>query len=176
MPPRTQQTDPVQMPEQESTRLRKWVARCCSPRRTMTLVLFLTGTIGSLASFTLLNAGVTHFCIRYALAVLIAYGALIGLLALWGQYEARRYRRNDNSSARSPTSNLLDRGGDVWPQWDTDGPSAGDGAVRGGGGRFGGGGASSSFSNTSSVATSNAILGKGGSGECIGFAEVSDYR
>ncbi|HEY8559808.1 MAG TPA: hypothetical protein VIL74_05350 [Pyrinomonadaceae bacterium] len=57
--------------------------RLFMPRFQMTVILFLTGMIGFLASFLLLRAGVGGMWIRYPLAILGAYSAFLLLLRLW---------------------------------------------------------------------------------------------
>lgn len=133
-------------------RLRVWVAKRCSPRSTMMLMLLGTTASGSLASYLLLHAGVTHFGIRYAFAVLAAYATLVGLIGLWSHYEARRLGRDEPSSGSSgKSSNLLESDSVDLSSGSGGGSGSGSGSggrFGGGGGRSGGAGASSSFSES----------------------------
>jgi hypothetical protein len=155
-----------------NARFRNWVARRCSPRSTMILIMFATTAAGSIASFILLHAGVTHFGIRYSLAVLAAYGTLVALISLWGRYEARRLEQGDApSGARGTVANFVDAGGgDIWPGWGGGGGGTSASARVSGGGKFGGGssggaGASASYDNASTPAiASSAGPGRSSSG------------
>jgi hypothetical protein len=131
-------------------RIRNWVSQRCSPRAAMSVLLVATTAAGSLASFVLLHAGVTHFGIRYALAVLASYTVLIGLIRLWVRYEARRLEAGDGGSRGG--ANVLDlvdgngsSGGSSW------GGGGGGGRIAPGGGRFGGAGASGSYDDGAST-------------------------
>lgn len=53
------------------------------PRLQMSLIVSLTGLAGLLASASLLKLGLHSMAWRYPLALLIAYGAFLGLLWLW---------------------------------------------------------------------------------------------
>ena len=131
-----------------TTRLRAWVARRCSPRSTMILMMFGTTAVGSIASYLLLHAGVTHFAIRYALAVMASYATLVALIGLWCRYEVRRLEKGDTPSGRRGTrSNLADGDGIDVLQGSGGGSGSGSGSSgpAGGGGGSGGAGASSSF-------------------------------
>jgi hypothetical protein len=147
------------------TRLRNWVAQQCSPRGAMVLIMFGTTAAGSVTSFLLLHAGVTHFGIRYALAVIVAYATLVGLIGLWGIYEARRLGQKDAPARSHGTgSNLVDGGGgiNIWPVSGGGGSSAGSSArFAGGGGRFGGAGASAAYDSDGSTPAVAASAGSG---------------
>src|SRR5262245_18684524 len=130
----------------DRTRLRAWVAKRCSPRGAMTLILAGTTGAGSVASYLLLHAGVTHFGIRYALSILTAYSVLLALIHLWSRYEMRRIGGGGKRGSVDfgDALNLADTGGGG-SSFSTG--SGGGGGLRfgGGGGRFGGGGASAAF-------------------------------
>lgn len=151
-------------------RLRAWVAKRCSPRSTMTLMLLGTTASGSLASYLLLHAGVTHFGIRYALAVLTAYATLVGLIGLWSHYEARRLGRGDAPQKPGGKSSSLLEGDSIDLSSGSGGGSSGSGGgarIGGGGGRSGGAGASSSFSESatpSNAKSFNPVSSGGGGG------------
>ena len=118
--------------------MRSELLRSQNPRLQMLVILVLTGGFGFLASWGLLQAGVSALWLRYPVAVALAYGFFLALLRLWLGYQRRRQGRRDRSV---DLSNLLDV-----PVGDLGG-AAGRGAAEAGrfagaGGRFGGGGAS----------------------------------
>ncbi len=53
------------------------------PRLQMVLIVALTGGAGLLASFTLLQLGLTSMTLRYPLALVLAYGFFLFLLWVW---------------------------------------------------------------------------------------------
>lgn len=97
------------------------------PRLQMMVIVALTGGIGFLASYLLLDAGMTAMWQRYPASVGTAYLAFLVLLWLWAiTFQSRAYEYLD-----IPTGN---------------GPGGGGyGGHGGGGGQSGGGGASASF-------------------------------
>ena len=131
----------------------------------MISMMLATTAAGSIASYVLLHMGVSHFGVRYALAVLAAYGALFGMIVLWARYEERRLLNGDD--ARSDASDALDvlNGGNSGGS-----TSSGGGSPRfaGGGGRSAGGGASASYEVASPraalVSSGSAKSGGGGGG------------
>jgi uncharacterized membrane protein YgcG len=136
--------DALAQPRAEG-RIRNWVSQRCSPRVAMSVLLLATTAAGSLASFVLLHAGVTHFGIRYALAVLASYAVLIGLIRLWVRYEARRLEGGNGGSPANALDLLDGNGSSSGSSWGGGGGGGGSGRLSAGGGRFGGGGASGSY-------------------------------
>ena len=61
------------------------------PRIQVSLLLSLTGLAGFLVSFSLLHLGVPWMWVRYPIAVLIAYGIFLVLLALWLWFQRRSF-------------------------------------------------------------------------------------
>ncbi len=106
------------------------------PRSQMTLLVSLTGASGLLASFLLLQAGMSNMALRYPMSLLVAYGVFFLLLWLW-----LRTRAEDWSDAPDPGVGFPDLSPDMTT-------ASGHGTPpfsSGGGGNFGGGGASASF-------------------------------
>ena len=64
-------------------RMRERLESQSAPRLQMSLIVSLTGLAGLLASASLLKLGLHSMAWRYPLALLIAYGAFLGLLWLW---------------------------------------------------------------------------------------------
>ena len=62
----------------ESVSQRLWF-----PRLQVSLILLLTALSGFLTSFLLLSQGVLKMWLRYPVAIVVAYGVFLGLLALW---------------------------------------------------------------------------------------------
>ncbi|RDZ28379.1 hypothetical protein [Lysobacter silvisoli] len=115
-------------------RLRSHLEHAHWPRLQMMVIVALTGGIGFLASYLLLDAGMTAMWQRYPAAVGIAYLVFMALLWLWAvTFQSRAYEYLDVSPGNGGSS----------------------GSFGGGGGQSGGGGASASFdSPASSMQTS----------------------
>ena len=64
-------------------RMRERLESQSAPRLQMSLIVSLTGLAGLLASASLLKLGLHSMALRYPAALLIAYGAFLGLLWLW---------------------------------------------------------------------------------------------
>ena len=115
-------------------RVRRLLLRQGMPRLQMSLILFVTGLSGFLASFALLHAGVSRMWLRYPVAVLLAYAAFLLLLRLWLFYQERRGRQSSADFDLSGADGVsLDLSADV-------GGAVAD-AGFGGGGDFAGAGA-----------------------------------
>ena len=116
------------------------------PRLQMLLLVGLTGAVGFLVSYTLLQLGFTVMWSRYLLALVVAYGVFLGLLWLW---------------LRSRPDASLD-----FPSYGEAGSSpCGDSAgsdFSGGGGSGGGGGASGNFDSAQGlpIESANDSLGE----------------
>ncbi|SDY18592.1 hypothetical protein SAMN04487939_101133 [Lysobacter sp. yr284] len=111
----------------EIARLRERLERDHWPRLQMSLIVLLTGAVGFLASFALLQAGLHGMALRYPLAACAAYAAFLLLLWTWARSRGRALDNID----------LPDFGG----------PGGGPSSAgwNGGGGHSGGGGAHAGF-------------------------------
>ncbi|MEH6414020.1 hypothetical protein [Pseudomonas sp. CGJS7] len=121
----------------EVSRLRAYLERAHWPRVQMSLIVLLTGAVGFLASFSLLElAGLGHMALRYPLATVCAYLAFLGLLWTWARTRChdawQELDAPDFSSGPHPSA-----------------PNCG-GSWQGGGGQSGGGGSSSGFESQAS--------------------------
>jgi hypothetical protein len=59
-------------------------------------IMFVTALAGFLASVLLLKAGVEQMWLRYPLAVLIAWGAFLGLVRFWAELERATMRMDED--------------------------------------------------------------------------------
>lgn len=117
--------------------MRERLARDRFPRLQMALIVALTGGLGLLASFVLLQLGLDTMALRYPLALGCAYAFFLGLLWLW---------LRTNAADHADLAHLLDLpDGGLAPRADTAAT-----VHSGGGGDFGGGGASASFDDPGS--------------------------
>ena len=120
-------------------RVRRLLMRRSLPRVLMSLILAATGAAGFVASFLMLHLGVSRMWLRYALAVLFAYGVFIVLLRVWLFLHGRDVR-GDASGMELDVADMgaeivLDAAGRPLPAPD----------IFGGGGDFGGAGAGGSW-------------------------------
>ena len=97
------------------------------PRLQMFLIVCLTGAVGFIISFILLDAGMTAMWIRYGIAMMVAYLAFMGLLWIW---------LHSKSSDYSDFPDITNVGDNV---------ETGSKVLQGQGGGFGGAGANGSF-------------------------------
>nr|MBA3240311.1 hypothetical protein [Acidobacteriota bacterium] len=115
-------------------RVRRLLLRQGMPRLQMSLILFVTGLAGFLASFALLHAGVSRMWLRYPVAVLLAYAAFLLMLRLWLFYQQRKGRESSaDFDLPGADGASLD--------WSADVSGAVNNAGFGGGGDFAGAGA-----------------------------------
>jgi hypothetical protein len=119
--------------EQRIAKVERELMRHSSPRLQVSVIFAITGLVGFLTSFVMLQAGIHAMWLRYAVAILIAYGAFLLLLRLW-LWMQRRSREDIDV----PDLGSLDIGSGS-------GGSGGGSGWSGGGGNFGGGGASGSW-------------------------------
>jgi hypothetical protein len=117
-------------------KIRRRLVNRSFPRLQMSLMVSLTGAAGFVASYLLLQLGVTTLWLRYLLACGLAYGVFFGLLRLWMHWQL------DTPLASSSSA----------PSLDLPLPSLGEGGgadvvgdAMASGGEFAGGGASTSF-------------------------------
>jgi len=75
--------------------LERYFERRSYPRTVLTLLLIITGLVAFFASYAMLRAGVDHMWLRYPIAVLIGYGALLALIRLWVEVEFSRFDPED---------------------------------------------------------------------------------
>ena len=143
-------------------RVRRLLLRQGMPRLQMSLILFVTGLAGFLASYALLHAGVSRMWLRYPVAVLLAYAVFLLLLRLWLFYQQRRGRE---SSANFDLSGVdgasLDLSADIGGAFND--------AAFGGGGDFAGAGAGGGWGApdtgcVGAAAPESFVGGGGGSG------------
>ncbi|MGH8079327.1 MAG: hypothetical protein ACREP7_02050 [Lysobacter sp.] len=85
----------------EVSRLRAYLERAHWPRLQMSLIVLMTGAIGFLASYLMLNTGLHAMGLRYPLAVGCAYLAFLALLWTWA-------RSHCWARSRDPERNYLD--------------------------------------------------------------------
>jgi hypothetical protein len=131
---------------------KKQLERDSFPRLQMGFIVAVTGGVGLLMSFLLLQSGMRSMALRYPFALAVAY--LVFLLLLWAWLRAKE----DDFSNIPDFSNAM-------PNLSGNGHSAP--FQSGGGGDFGGGGASGSFDGS----TSQSFAGADGSaGDSIGDA------
>jgi hypothetical protein len=127
------------------------------PRIQMSLIVGTTGAAGVLASYLLLNAGLTSMMLRFPLALVAAYFIFLTLIWVWLRAEAVDLPHSFDALNGLPHwSGLGSRGA----------ASSGGLPVRGGGGSFDGAGASASFDAplTTDLADSITTGSDGGSG------------
>jgi hypothetical protein len=105
------------------------------PRLQMGLIVAVTGGVGLLMSFLLLQSGMGSMAIRYPFALAVAY--LVFLLLLWAWLRAKEDDFTDIPDLSNAMPNVSGSGHSAPFQ-------------SGGGGDFGGGGASGSFDGPSS--------------------------
>ena len=134
----------------------------------MIAMMLATTAAGSIASYLLLHMGISHFGVRYALAVVAAYGTLFGMIVLWARYEERRLLKGDDAGRKNASDALDLVNGDNSGGNTSLGDGGGGESPRfsGGGGRSAGGGASGSYEDASSraafVSSGSAQSGGGG--------------
>ncbi|MEW5754871.1 MAG: hypothetical protein AB1810_01075 [Pseudomonadota bacterium] len=128
----------------------------------MLLIVAITGAAGFLASYWLLQAGLTEMWVRYLCAFGVAYLVFLFLLWLWLRTSAEDYTDVPDLSGLPPSSG---RSGDIAPGYG------------GKGGNFGGGGASGSYDGPMSTtnafdntATSTTLDSRGAVGDALGAA------
>lgn len=89
-------------------RMRERLESQSAPRLQMSLIVSLTGLAGLLASASLLKLGLHSMAWRYPAALLIAYGAFLGLLWLWLRSRAEDWADlGDGADAVDLTANMV---------------------------------------------------------------------
>lgn len=130
------------------------------PRLQMTLIAALTGGVGFLASYVLLNLGLDTMALRYPAALALAYVMFLFFVWLWLRTDAEDYGDMGDFLANMPTSS----GGGCKPDVTMQ---------SGGGGDFAGAGASGSFDGPQTLAHEDAAAAEG-IGEAIGSVADTD--
>ncbi|WP_291020391.1 hypothetical protein [Hydrogenophaga sp.] len=131
------------------------------PRLQMGLLVALTGAAGLLASFLLLQAGLSAMWLRYPLALALAYLVFLALLWLWLRTRAEDWL------ADAPAGSG-DGGAGASRGAASSGPHE---PVSGGGGDFGGAGASAGFDAPASAPPGPIASGGSSSGFDVGDAD-----
>jgi hypothetical protein len=108
-------------------RIQESLQRRSYPRTQMALLVTMTGCLGFLASYGLLQLGLDTIWLRYLAALCVAYLGFLGLLRAW-----IRYRTTDLGSLEVDPSAF-------------DVPGDAPASFQGGGGSFGGAGASGAY-------------------------------
>jgi hypothetical protein len=148
-------------------RLNAWLAKHFSLRLHMTLILVATFAVGLLTVHGLFAIHVAKLWMRYAIAVIVAYGAFLGLLKIWLFYFAIciRHAHGKSSSGGADISDFCDFSGGG----SSSGSSSSISDLSSGGGKFGGGGASGSWGTAEPQPVITAPL-KSGSSSGGGFS------
>jgi hypothetical protein len=128
----------------------------------MSLILLATITAGVVATNVMLQVHLNRLWLRYAIAVLLAYGAFLFLVKCWLFYLGVRARRERTRVAIDCPIDLLDAVCDLGDLGDI-GNSVVD-TLENAGGRFGGGGSSGSWAEPPSPSGVVAPSGGGGGG------------
>jgi hypothetical protein len=104
--------------------LANYFAKRSHPRQTLALLIVITGLVGFLASVAMLHAGLSSMAIRYPIAVLVAWCALLALIRVWVELEKRRFdpdaaelREALESEDRGNPSGGLLRDRHSWLDW-----------------------------------------------------------
>ena len=150
-------------------RLNAWLTKHFSLRLHMTVILVATFAVGLLTVHGLFVIHVAKLWMRYAIAVIVAYAAFLGLLKIWLFYFAIciRHAHGKGSSGGIDTSDFCDfsSGGS------SSGSSSSISDFSSGGGKFGGGGASGSWGTAEPQSVVAApVKGSGGGGSGGGFS------
>lgn len=114
--------------------LQGYFERKSLPRLIITGILIFTGIFGFALSYSLLKMGVIEMWIRYPIAVLVSYGAFLGLLRIWVEVEFSRFRVDDpeiqaamtDMSRREQKKWIRETSDTGWLDW-LDLPDFGDG-------------------------------------------------
>lgn len=150
-------------------RFSAWMKHRYFLRIHMTLILVATFLSGMVATKLMQEAHLNKLWLRYAVAVLFAYGAFLLLIKCWLIYLGIRARRQRATLTDLPSdfADAVCDLGNVGFDWSGDfgggGGSSVSDAFEGGGGSFGGGGASGSWGiDAEDVAKSVTVPSPGG--------------
>lgn len=131
----------------------------------MSLILAGTFLAGLLATKILLALELNRLWLRYAVAVVFAYGCFLILIRVWLWYIGFSARRSGDDGSDLPVE-ILDLVSDAG--------SFGGSGLDGGGGKFGGGGATGSYDAPPAAMARVAPLRGGGGGSGGGFSIDAD--
>ncbi len=79
--------------------LRVYFAQKRWPRLAMSIIVIATGGVGALVSWWMLRSGLDQMWMRYPLALLVAWGAFLGLVRLWAEVESRYFHADEDIAA-----------------------------------------------------------------------------
>ena len=136
--------------------VRRRLLRKSIPRIQVTLILSLTALAGFLTSFILLRLDVIQMWLRYSVAILVAYGVFLILLAIWLWLQRRSLDIDLPGVEFFPGGSL--------------GPA--ESLNFGGGGDFGGAGAGSSWQAEASSSLSATSTGGGSSSSSVSALDL----
>jgi hypothetical protein len=153
-------------------RLNGWLAKHFSLRLHMTLILVATFAVGLLTVHGLFAIHVAKLWMRYAIAVIVAYGAFLGLLKIWLFYFAICIRHAHGQSSSGGGGDISD-----FCDFSSGGSSGGSSSsvseLSSGGGKFGGGGASGSWGTAEpQPVIAVPVKSSGGSGGGLGGLDL----
>lgn len=140
-------------------RVKKRLMHASFPRLQMTLIVALTGGVGLLSSFVMLQLGVETMAIRYPLALAVAYLFFLFCLWLWLRTKAQDYIDLPDWTLALPGPRMSTRLPDF---------------KSGGGGDFSGGGATGSFNGGATSLASDDSSPLGAVGESLGAVAEAD--
>lgn len=146
----------------ERGRFSTWLQRRFSLRIHMSLILLATITAGVVATHVMVSVHLNRLWLRYAIAVLFAYGAFLLLVKVWLFYLGVRAKRERARLSIDCPVDMLDAVCHLGDFGDV-----AESAIEEAGGRFGGGGSSGSWAeppSSSSLSVSAPSGGGGGGG------------
>ncbi|HKO02522.1 MAG TPA: hypothetical protein VJ032_12555, partial [Thermoanaerobaculia bacterium] len=157
-------TLPLTVAARERGRFSSWLQKRFSLRIHMSLILLATITAGVVATHLMIEVHLNRLWLRYAIAVLFAYGAFLLLVKFWLFYLGMRAQRERDRLAIDCPIDMLDAVchlGDFGDIAET--------AIDEAGGRFGGGGSSGSWPEPSVSSSISAPAPSGGGGGGFGL-------
>lgn len=140
-------------------RVKKRLMQESFPRLQMTLIVALTGGVGLMSSFVMLQLGVETMAIRYPLALAVAYLFFLLFMWLWLRTKAQDYLDIPDWTHSFPGPKTSSRLPDF---------------KSGGGGDFSGGGATGSFNGGATSLPSDASSPLGSVGDSLGAVAEAD--
>jgi hypothetical protein len=157
----------ISVAARERGRFSKWMKGHFFLRVHMSLILAGTVAAGTVATKLLLTVHLNRLWIRYAIAVLFAYGAFLLLVRCWLYYVGFRAQRQRRFNALDVPADFANSLCDLGGNWGSSVADVSGDAVQSGGGSFGGGGSSGSWGvddNAVSVVSPSGGGGGGGGG------------
>src|SRR3954466_9883987 len=83
--------------------LQAYFERRSRPRVFLSVVLIATGLVSLLASIGMFHLGIDRMWVRYPAAVLVGYGAFLGLLRVWVGWEHAYFAPDEMAAALPPS-------------------------------------------------------------------------